>query len=361
MPVKEPQTVEIAGILEFSERFDEIIDVRSPSEFALDHLPGAVNYPVLTDDERKRVGTINAEQSAFEANKLGAALVSKNISEHLSGSLADNPRQWRPLVYCWRGGNRSGSLATVLARIGYKTSVLTGGYRAYRRWVVEALPGLVDTKQLRIIAGRTGSGKSRILDALRESGAQVLDLERLANHRGSVLGLLPHTRQPSQKQFESRLMQALSAFESNRSIYVESESRKIGQVQVPDCLIARMRSSSCHVISMSPGCRAAFLLQDYSHFVRDPASLMTRLEHLRERYGHDQFNVWQQLVNTGQWPAFVENLLTTHYDPAYDQSMARNYQQLGQANHVTIRCENEPTDIDFKQAANAILTFEHGR
>lgn len=354
MPVKEPQTVEINAISDLSAEFDDIIDVRSPGEFAIDHLPGAVNFPVLSDAERAQVGTVNAEQSSFDANRLGAALVSGNISRLLSGPLATKSRQWRPLVYCWRGGNRSGSLATVLARIGYRTQVLDGGYRAYRRWVVQNLPILVQGLDLRVIAGRTGSGKSRILDALAERDAQVLDLEALANHRGSVLGLLPGKSQPSQKQFESRLREALAHLDRNKPVYVESESRKIGQVQVPESLITQMRASRCHVVNVPVAARAAFLMHDYDHFVRNPSHLIQQLERLRERYGNEQLTAWAAKANGGEWNSLVEELLTTHYDPSYDRSMARNYQNLGSANQVYIDAIPKPGPKDFSLAALAI-------
>lgn len=354
MPVKEPQTVEINAISDLSAEFDDIIDVRSPGEFAIDHLPGAVNFPVLSDAERAQVGTVNAEQSSFDANRLGAALVSGNISRLLSGPLATKSRQWRPLVYCWRGGNRSGSLATVLARIGYRTQVLDGGYRAYRRWVVQNLPILVQGLDLRVIAGRTGSGKSRILDALAERDAQVLDLEALANHRGSVLGLLPGKSQPSQKQFESRLREALAHLDRNKPVYVESESRKIGQVQVPESLITQMRASRCHVVNVPVAARAAFLMHDYDHFVRNPSHLIQQLERLRERYGNEQLTAWAAKANGGEWNSLVEELLTTHYDPLYDRSMVRNYQNLGSANQVYIDAIPKPGPKDFSLAALAI-------
>ncbi|MGB7298299.1 MAG: tRNA 2-selenouridine(34) synthase MnmH [Burkholderiaceae bacterium] len=352
--MKEPQTVEINAISDLSAEFDDIIDVRSPGEFAIDHLPGAVNFPVLSDAERAQVGTVNAEQSSFDANRLGAALVSGNISRLLSGPLATKSRQWRPLVYCWRGGNRSGSLATVLARIGYRTQVLDGGYRAYRRWVVQNLPILVQGLDLRVIAGRTGSGKSRILDALAERDAQVLDLEALANHRGSVLGLLPGKSQPSQKQFESRLREALAHLDRNKPVYVESESRKIGQVQVPESLITQMRASRCHVVNVPVAARAAFLMHDYDHFVRNPSHLIQQLERLRERYGNEQLTAWAAKANGGEWNSLVEELLTTHYDPSYDRSMARNYQNLGSANQVYIDAIPKPGPKDFSLAALAI-------
>jgi tRNA 2-selenouridine synthase len=184
-------------------RFDTIVDARSPSEFAEDRLPNAVNWPSLDDAERALVGTEYKQVSPFAARKRGAALVARNVAAHVEHHVLDKPHGWTPLVYCWRGGKRSGALATVLDQIGFRVHVLEGGYRAFRRALVAALDELPARFEWRVVCGPTGSGKSRLLAALAAQGAQVLDLETLANHRGSVLGLVPGTRQPSQKAFDT--------------------------------------------------------------------------------------------------------------------------------------------------------------
>ena len=223
--------------------FNCILDARSPTEFALDHLPGAMNTPVLDDEERALIGLINAEQGAFEAKRAGAARVSRNIAALLETRFAAYPRDWSPLVYCWRGGQRSGSLATVLARVGWSVSLIEGGYKAFRKAMLEDLERRCAALQTVVIAGRTGTAKTRLLGALREQGAQVLDLEGLALHRGSVLGQWPQgASQPSQKHFETLLWDAVRALDPEQIVYVESESRKIGQCQVPEALILRMRA-----------------------------------------------------------------------------------------------------------------------
>src|SRR3954462_251566 len=230
--------------MDFKE-FDAIIDARTPAEYALDHIPGAVSAPVLDDAERVEVGTLYKQVSAFEAKKRGAALVARNVSRHIESLFKGNAKRWKPLVYCWRGGKRSGAMAHILREVGWDAATLEGGYRSYRRWVVgqlERLPGRLD---FRVIHGPTGSGKSRLLAALEKAGAQALDLEGLAAHRGSVLGTLPDRPQPSQKWFESQLLQALADLDPGRPVFVEGESRKIGEVQVPSALIERMRASPC--------------------------------------------------------------------------------------------------------------------
>src|SRR5574343_1725778 len=225
--------------------YDEIIDVRSPAEFAEDHIPGAINCPVLDNAQRAQVGTIYKQVSPFEAKKIGAALVSENIARHLKQRFLDRPKHWKPLIYCWRGGDRSGSMTTIFRAIGWPAGQLDGGYKNYRRHVIDQLELIPGQFNFRVVCGPTGSAKTRILQALAALGEQVLDLETLACHKGSVLGVLPDQPQPSQKTFETLLWQALSAFDPSRPVYVEAESRKIGRMHVPEALMERIRNGEC--------------------------------------------------------------------------------------------------------------------
>ncbi|MBW8370334.1 MAG: tRNA 2-selenouridine(34) synthase MnmH [Thiobacillus sp.] len=305
--------------------FDEIIDVRSPGEFAEDHIPGAINLPVLDDAERERVGTLYKQVSSFEAKKVGAALVSRNIAQHLDVWFADKPKSYRPLVYCWRGGSRSGSLTHILQKIGFAAMQLDGGYKAYRRHVVAELVRLPALFSYRVLSGPTGSGKSRLLQALAEQGAQVLDLEELAAHRGSLLGALPGQPQPSQKSFESVVWFALSRFDPARPVFVESESKKIGALRVPDALITAMRASRCLRLEVPLAARIRLLTEDYVHFLHDPETINRQLGFLTELRGSETIAEWQALVNREAWPELVAALLEQHYDPAYLRSLSRNY------------------------------------
>src|SRR3954468_10418025 len=258
--------------MDFKE-FDAIIDARTPAEFALDHIPGAVSAPVLDDAERVEGGTLYKQVSAFEAKKRGAALVARNVSRHIESLFKGNEKRWKPLVYCWRGGKRSGAMAHILREVGWDAHTLPGGYRAYRRWVVDELQDLPSRLDFRVVHGPTGSGKSRLLAALRGAGAQVLDLEDLAAHRGSVLGQLPDRPQPSQKWFESQLLHALCGLDPARPVFVEGESKKIGQLQVAEALIGAMRASPCIVLDTVREARVSLLIDEYRHFVDDPAAL----------------------------------------------------------------------------------------
>ena len=333
--MKYPAVLGFADILPELDKFDTIIDARSESEYALDHIPGAVNCPVLNDEERVRVGTLYKQVGAFEAKKVGAPLVAANIARHIETLFADKPRDWKPLVYCWRGGNRSGSMAHILARIGWPAVQLDGGYKAYRAHVAAALsdPPPVD---FRVVCGTTGSGKSRLLETLERVGAQVLDLERLAAHRGSVLGHLPDEPQPSQKMFESQIWDRLRRFDVSKPVFVESESKKVGNLRVPDAVMERMRASPCFSLQLSRPNRVRLLMEDYTHFCADPAALNGQLEHLVQLHGREKIAAWHGMANSGRMAELVDQLLVEHYDPAYLRSIDRNFVQYPQAQVVEL-------------------------
>jgi tRNA 2-selenouridine synthase len=355
--MKNAEVLTVSQAIERFDMFDLILDARSPAEFALDHLPGAHSTPVLDDAQRAQVGTMYKQVGAFEAKRIGAALVARNIADTLEGALANVARDARLLVYCWRGGNRSGALATVLARVGWRTAILDGGYRAFRRHVLEDLRTMPAGLHLVVIAGRTGSGKSLILQRLQTLGAQVLDLELLASHRGSVLGHLPERAQPSQKHFESMLWATLRAFNPARPVFVESESRKVGQCQVPAELIEAMRNSPCIRIDANDAVRCELLLSEYRHFVENPDHLVQRLAALVDHHGKARIEDWITKARSGKWEAFVLDLLHQHYDPAYDRSMARNYRLIAEARSVTLSDASESSLID---AARDILASSEG-
>ena len=333
--------------------FDEIIDVRSPGEFAEDHIPGAINLPVLDNAERERVGTLYKQVSSFEAKKLGAALVSRNIAQHLDAWFADKPKSYRPLVYCWRGGSRSGSLTHILQKIGFAAMQLDGGYKAYRRHVVAELARLPALFSYRVVSGPTGSGKSRLLQALADQGAQVLDLEALAAHRGSLLGALPDQPQPSQKSFESAVWFALSRFDPARPVFVESESKKIGALRVPDTLITAMRASRCLRLEVPLAARIRLLTEDYVHFLHDPETIKRQLGFLTELRGSETIAEWEALVDREAWSELVTALLEQHYDPTYLRSLSRNY--APSASDLTFHAE-DVSSTGLQQLAREILS-----
>lgn len=311
--------------------FDTIIDARSEGEFAEDHLPGAVNWPSLNNEERKLVGTLYKQVSPFEAQKRGAALVAANIARHIEREVIDKPRGWSPLIYCWRGGKRSNSLALVLDQIGFKVEVLEGGYKAFRGAVLQTLPELARALRYRVVCGPTGSGKTRLLAALAEAGAQVLDLEALASHRASVLGSIPGQPQPGQKRFETLVWTALRGMDPAREVFVESESKKVGNLAVPDALMETMRASPCVRLDLPADERVALLMEDYDFFIRDGGLLCDRLDALTTLRGKAVVGAWKTRVQAGQLAEVVRDLLDVHYDPGYATSSARNYAHFANA------------------------------
>ncbi|MBV9191062.1 MAG: tRNA 2-selenouridine(34) synthase MnmH [Betaproteobacteria bacterium] len=332
--------------------FDAIIDARTPSEYALDHIPGAVSAPVLDDAQRAEVGTLYKQVSPFEAKKLGAALIAQNVARHIEQQFRGKEKSWRPLVYCWRGGKRSGAMAHILREVGWDAKTLEGGYRAYRRWVVDELATRPSQLEFIVVHGPTGSGKSRFLAALAEAGAQVLDLEALAAHRGSVLGSLPNEPQPSQKWFESQVLAELENFDRAKPVFVEAESKKIGQIQVPEALMERMRASRCLALDTDTATRVALLLAEYRHFLEDRGALNAQLDCLVALHGRERINEWKALAAAGKWREFVERLLVQHYDPAYKRSSTKNYARLNEAPTVRIASAE---NASFAEAARLEL------
>lgn len=330
--------VSAADALARLEGYDTVIDARSESEFALDRVPGAVNWPSLNDTERALIGTEYKQVSPFAARKRGAMLVARNVALHIERHVLDRPKDWQPLVYCWRGGQRSGALSLVLSQIGFRVQVLEGGYQAYRRAVMAALDMQPLQLRFRVVCGKTGSGKSRLLAALQAQGAQVLDLEALANHRGSVLGRIPGSPQPTQKQFDTRVWDAMRRFDPAQPVWVESESRKIGDLRVPERLIEAMRAAPCVQLELPQDARVALLMADYDFFVNDVPEFCARLDALRPLRGNEVVNRWQATARSGHIDSVVRELLVTHYDPVYLQSMQRNF--TGFASALRLSPEN---------------------
>lgn len=329
-------TAEISQIHEFS----DIIDVRSPSEFAADHIPGAKNFPVLNDEERAHVGTLH-KNTPFEARKLGAALISANMAQFLQTVFSSHDKSWRPLIYCWRGGMRSGAATIILSQIGWKAYQLQGGYKAYRRQVISDLDTLAKSLRFIVVCGPTGSGKSRFLKALARQGMQVLDLEALAIHRGSILGLLPGDTQPSQRYFETKLWAALRKLDPSKPVFVEAESRRIGSVSLPASLYEQMHVGKCIQLDVPLHERVRFLCEDYHFYLENPDLLKIRLSGLSHLRSRQEIEYWFSLIETGDFHTLVHELLGTHYDPLYWRSMKNHYPQLDETLKLNILCLDE--------------------
>lgn len=304
------------------ERFDVIIDVRSPSEFAEDHLPGAINLPVLDDAERARVGTHYTQVSAFEARRMGAALVSRNIARHLETALADRPKDFKPLIYCWRGGMRSQSMGLVLASVGWKVTLVEGGYRTWRRQVVAALE-TGNAPRVVLIDGQTGTGKTALLHALATEGEQVIDLEGLAHHRGSIFGDFAGTPQPGQKAFETALHDQLRRMDPSRPVFVEAESRQVGHRRVPPRLWGAMQAAPRITITVPEDERARYLVEAYPDLLADAGKLEAAFDGLKPLHAKSRIAEWRALARAGDWHTLARALITQHYDPAYNRARKR--------------------------------------
>lgn len=318
--------------------FDDIIDVRSPAEFAEDHIPGAINLPVLDNAERAEVGTVYKQDCPFRARKIGAALVAANAARHLQGPLADKPGGWRPLVYCWRGGQRSGSFASILSQIGWRVDLISGGYKAYRHLVVKALYDTPCPSPVILLDGNTGSAKTDILHRLAARGAQVLDLEALAHHRGSLFGAMPGG-QPSQKAFESALAGAISQLDPSRAVVVEAESSKVGNCRLPPGLWKAMAAAPRLEVAAPVAARARYLVTAYRDMVANPARLAAVIERLRPAHSAAQIELWQDMVASGLYEDLAASLMAEHYDPRYNRHRAR-------LEHGVERFETENLDAE---------------
>jgi tRNA 2-selenouridine synthase len=325
------QVITAAQAIARLDSFGAVIDARSPGEFAEDRLPGALNWPVLDDEERRLVGTEYKQVSPFEARKRGAALVAKNIAAHIERDVMNKPKSWQPLVYCWRGGQRSGSMAWFLDQMGFRTHTIEGGYKAFRHAVMADLEALPLGMNFRVLCGKTGSGKTRLLQALHVAGGQVLDLEGLASHRGSVLGAVPGQPQPTQKAFETALWHTLRRFDPARPVFVESESRKIGQLRLPEALILRMRlNGECILLNLPDPARLSLLLADYAFFVQEPELFCQHLDGLKEVRGRAMVSEWQAAVREGRIAEVFLDLMLRHYDPGYLKSLQANFARLSE-------------------------------
>jgi len=323
----EPKAISLSGIeiLETADLaslagFDAVIDVRSPGEFALDHAPGAVNLPVLSDAERAEVGTIYVQDSRFRARRVGAAYIARNVAHHLEAALVDRPGSFRPLVYCWRGGQRSNAMATILSQVGWRTALLAGGYRTWRRHVTARLYDGELPHRLVLIDGGTGTGKTEVLARLADRGVQVVDLEGLAVHRGSLFGALAGQPQPSQKLFESRLLEILDGLDPARPVVVEAESSKIGERMTPPALWQAMAQAGRFELTAAPEARARYLVRAYADISRDRAALDEALRRLPTPPGRKRLEVWGQLADAGAFEDLALALMELHYDPAYRRS-----------------------------------------
>lgn len=320
--------------------FDAILDVRAPAEYIDDHIPGAISAPVLSDEERAQIGTMYKQVSPFEARKAGAILTARNIAYAVETMFLSHSKNWRPLVYCWRGGQRSGAMQIILREIGWDAVRIDGGYKAWRTHVLKELAVLPSRFRYIVLAGPTGSGKTKILAHLREQGAQVMDLESLARHKGSVLGAVPGSLGQSRKAFDTGLYSALRGFSCDHPVFIEDEGRRIGDIHLAPDMACMIEQSPVIEILPDRAARVDFLMRDYAYFFLAPADLRARLSGLAPLHPRSRLDDWMRMVDHAAWPTLIHDLLEHHYDPLY----ARAMKARGEGRRVLLRYTPESLD-----------------
>ena len=333
-----------------NKKFDTIIDVRSPLEFAEDHIVGAINCPVLSDLERQKVGIIYKKESSFKAKIIGSSLTAKNIAFHIENKFMEKKGSWQPLIYCWRGGQRSKAFSIVLSEVGWRTNQLKGGYKEYRNQVINFLDNIGPKLKITLISGKTGSAKTKILKSIENEGGQILDLEGLANHKGSLLGKIPDLIQPSQKFFESLIFNKIQNLNLKDKIYIEAESSKIGNIHIPKSIWKKMIKSPRIEISANVELRAKFLVSDYDYMCNDPTLINPIIKGLKNRLSKKLFDEWTNLIDRKKWFDLTKSFLENHYDPSYSSNTIKNDRKV--IKKITATSLN---NSDIKDIAKRIL------
>jgi tRNA 2-selenouridine synthase len=310
-------------VLEFGD-YSLVIDARSPHEYAEDHIPEAINLPVVDDVEYAEVGTRH-RTDPHSAYLIGVEYSLHNIANQIKPLIAKYGENDRMLVYCFRGGKRSKLWADNLRTIGYTVDVLRGGWKNYRRWVRASLETLPKHFEFRVLSGSTGTGKTRLLHALAFAGEQTLDLELLASHRGSLIGALPGKPQPRQKYFDTLLLNAMRRFDVSRPVWLEAESKKIGNVQLPDSLYEAMHRTVPIHLTAPMSERVRLWREDYPHLAENPSAMVDLLAPLKPLIGGEELGLWRKLAASGDIDQLFERVMSQHYDPCYDRSTRRTY------------------------------------
>ncbi len=300
-----------------------IIDVRSPREYAEDHIIGSINLPVLYDEEYEKIGQLYKFESGFEAKKIGAQWVMKNISRHLKEVLYKYEKNKKLIFYCKRGGNRSLSFSIVCSKIGWNSNVIDGGYKMYRQFIIEYLTQFSQNSKFFVIAGKTGNGKTKLLNLLEKKGLQTIDFEGLACHRGSILGKQVGQLQPPQKLFESKIFEEIKKFNEDKCVFVESESVKIGRLTIPNSIFSYTYKSKLIKLNNEIDFRVEFLIDEYQNLIEDHKPFFKLIEILKSRISGENIIEIEKAVSEKNFPLLARYLLNFHYDRAYDMSMSK--------------------------------------
>lgn len=314
-------TISIDEFLQLRSRLP-VVDVRSEGEFEAGHIPGAVNIPLLNNHERVIVGTTYKQQGQLEAIKAGFQLVGPRLSEIIEASLQLTRHHHEFLVYCWRGGMRSANYCRFVEMVGIKTNTLKGGYKAYRQ---KALASFAQPLQLLVVGGYTGSGKSDLLRALKEAGEQVIDLEQLASHKGSVFGGLMMPPQPTTEQFQNDLFEEIMKLDVNKPVWIEDESVAIGKIFLPEALWKNMNSSPLIEMDVPRDIRVQRLVKEYGE--ANTEKFLEAMRGIVKKLGGQHFIAARERLLAGDMPATIDILLT-YYDKAYQNGLLRKQYRI---------------------------------
>ena len=292
-----------------------VLDVRSPGEYAHGHIPGALNFPLFSDEERAAVGTVYKQQSRAAALELGLEYVGPKMAGFVRAARKIAP-SGRLAVHCWRGGQRSGSMAWLLRQAGMDVVTLEGGYKKYRHHVLDVF-GQQHFKML-VVGGRTGSGKTKVLRALRQAGEQIIDLEQLAHHKGSAFGSIGEAPQPTVEQFENDLWEALCTLDPMRRVWVENESRSIGRVFIPEGFWVKMKAAPLLHFEIPPSARIQNLLDDY--VLTDKTELEAAFIKIDKKLGGQHLKAALEALQNNDF-ASAAAIALRYYDKTYQHGL----------------------------------------
>ena len=326
-----------------------VIDVRGPAEFGHGHIPGAHNIPVFDNEERAKVGTAYKQIGKETAIKIGYELANPKIKSFITQvqeivkPSTINHRPSTILIHCWRGGMRSEKFARMLNEYGYKTHTLIKGYKAYRNFVLESFN---NNANILIVGGETGSGKTEILQKIKERGEQVIDLEDIAHHKGSAFGSLGEKPQPTYEQFENNLSFALNKLDLSKRIWLEDESRNIGRVQIPQALWDKMKQAPILRVSIPKKLRIERLVIDYGKFSKE--ELKNCVLKIQQRLGGQHVKYALEELEKGNLHD-VADITLTYYDKAYNY----NHEKRNMKDVFIIECETADASVN----AEKIISF----
>ncbi len=337
--MKNTKATDINTFLEAQKQGNPVIDVRSPAEYANGHIPGAVNIPLFSNEERAEIGTLYKQQGQETAILRGLEITGPKMADFVRRAKA-LPYQDQLLVHCWRGGMRSGSFGWLLNTAGLPAVTLTGGYKSYRTHLLDFM---AKPLQLYILTGYTGSGKTELLLKMKAKGEQVIDLEGLASHKGSVFGGMGQTEQPSSEQFQNELYQQLSRMDPLRPIWLEDESISLGNVFIPLPLWHQLRKAPLFHVKLGAEARVERLVREYGEF--EPLMLEEAIVKLTKRLGGQHAKRALEALTENRLNE-VAAILLTYYDKAYELGIEKRKELVNyQASYENFDAERITDDL----------------